>query len=113
MNLRPLVPNGVAVLRSLLAHLLANYSIQDPIRPHGGTYSRLKTPDFRTESDHTIPDDTGPAAVLKLSPAQVAVKAPSGLRVSSISASPMQMTRGVTSLMREPYQEGFEIGGGL
>jgi hypothetical protein len=42
---------------------------------------------------------------LKLSPAQAAVKAPSGPRVSSISASPMQMTHGVCSVMREPYQE--------
>jgi hypothetical protein len=42
---------------------------------------------------------------LKLSPAQAAVKAPSAPRLSSINASPTQMTRAVSSLMRKPYQE--------
>ena len=47
MNLRPpLVPNGVAVLRSLLAHLLANYSVRGRMRLYGATNSCPKVLDF-------------------------------------------------------------------
>ena len=47
MNLRPpLFPNGVAVLRSLLAHLLANYSVRGRMRLYGATNSCTKVLDF-------------------------------------------------------------------
>src|SRR5215471_15480794 len=42
----PLVPNGVAVLRSLLAHLLANYSVRGRMRLYGATNSGPKVLDF-------------------------------------------------------------------
>src|SRR5215472_2243724 len=42
----PLVPNGVAVLRSLLAHLLANYSVRGRMRLYGATNSCPKALDF-------------------------------------------------------------------
>ena len=42
----PLVPNGVVVLRSLLAHLLANYSVRGRMEPYGATSSCPKVLHF-------------------------------------------------------------------
>src|SRR5215472_8895582 len=42
----PLVPNGVVVLRSLLALLLANYSVRGRMRLYGATNSCPKVLDF-------------------------------------------------------------------
>ena len=42
----PLVPNGVVVLRSLLAHLLANYSVRGRMTLYGTTNPCPKMLDF-------------------------------------------------------------------